>query len=89
MKMNVEVECTPEEARRFMGLPDVQKANDAYVEALTNAMQGTTNLDQLEEFGKQFAPMGDFGMKVFQQFVEAAMKQVGSMASDSSSKPGK
>ncbi len=23
MKMTIEVDCTPEEARRFMGLPDV------------------------------------------------------------------
>ncbi|WP_371917856.1 DUF6489 family protein, partial [Pseudomonas sp. FW306-02-F08-AA] len=23
MKINVEVDCTPEEARRFMGLPDL------------------------------------------------------------------
>ena len=70
-----------------MGLPDVQKANDAYVEALSNAMQGATNLEQLEELGKQFAPMGDFGMRAFQHFVEAAMKQVGTMAPDSSAKP--
>jgi hypothetical protein len=89
MKMNVEIECTPEEARRFMGLPDVQKANDAYVEALTSAMQGTSSIDQLQEFGKHLAPMGDFGMKVFQQFVESAMKQVSSMAPDSTSKSGK
>ena len=51
MKVNIEIECSPEEARQFMGLPDVQKANDAYVEALSNAMQGTTNLEQLEESG--------------------------------------
>ena len=34
MKVNVEVECTPEEARRFLGLPDVSKANEAYVLSL-------------------------------------------------------
>ena len=26
MKINVEIDCSPEEARRFMGLPDVEKA---------------------------------------------------------------
>ncbi len=26
----------PEEARRFLGLPDVSKANEAYVEAMTD-----------------------------------------------------
>ena len=28
MKMTIEVDCTPEEARRFMGLPDVSARND-------------------------------------------------------------
>ena len=40
MKVTVEVDCTPEEARRFLGLPDVSKANDVYVESVAKAMQG-------------------------------------------------
>lgn len=70
MKMNVEVECTPEEARRFLGLPDVSRANDAYVDAIAKAMQGTSSIEQLQGFAKQIAPMGEMGLKFFQQFVE-------------------
>lgn len=79
MKVNVEVECTPEEARRFLGLPDVTKANDVYVDALTNALKGTGNFDQLNELTKQIAPMGQIGLKMFQQFLEngAAMAMSG------------
>lgn len=79
MKVNVEVECSPEEARRFLGLPDVTRANDVYVDALTNAMKGTGNFDQLNELTKQIAPMGQFGLKLFQQFMEngAAMAMSG------------
>lgn len=73
MKVNVEVECTPEEARRFLGLPDVTKANDVYVDALTKAMQGAGNFDQLQELTKQIAPMGEFGLKMFQQFLESGV----------------
>ena len=29
MKINVEVDCTPEEARRAMGLPDLTPIHDA------------------------------------------------------------
>jgi hypothetical protein len=47
MKMNFEVECTPEEARRFLGLPDVTRANEAYVDAVMKAMQGAGSLDQI------------------------------------------
>jgi methylated-DNA-[protein]-cysteine S-methyltransferase len=31
MKVKVEVDCTPEEARRFMGLPDLTPVHEAYV----------------------------------------------------------
>jgi len=74
MKVNVSVDCTPEEARRFLGLPDVTKANDVYVEALTKAMQGVGSFDQLQELAMQAAPMGQFGLKFFQQLLESGMK---------------
>jgi hypothetical protein len=70
MKINVEIDCTPEEARQFMGLPDVGKANDIYIDAIGKAMKGAANVDQLQEFAKGLAPMGQVGMKLFQQFVE-------------------
>lgn len=90
MKVNVEVECSPEEARRFLGLPDVTKANEVYVDALTNAMQGAGNFDQLNELTKQIAPMGQMGLKLFQQFLESgvamAMTGAGSGGSGKSKK---
>lgn len=70
MKVQVEIDCTPEEARRFLGLPDVSKANDVYVDAIAKAMQGVSSLDQLQGYAKQIAPMGEMGLKLFQQFVE-------------------
>jgi hypothetical protein len=70
MKFQVEVDCTPEEARRFLGLPDVGKANEAYIEGLAKAMEGVGSIDQLNELAKQVAPMGQMGLKLFQQFME-------------------
>ncbi len=70
MKVQVEIDCTPEEARRFLGLPDVSKANDVYVDAIARAMQGVSNLDQLQGYAKQIAPMGEMGLKLFQQLME-------------------
>lgn len=79
MKVTMEVDCTPEEARRFLGLPDVSKANDVYVESVAKAMQGAGNLDQLQSFAKQIAPMGEIGLKMFQNFMEqSAMGSAGS-----------
>lgn len=70
MKINVEIDCTPEEARAFLGLPDVTRANEAYVDALANAMKGTGSVDQLQELARQVAPMGQMGLKIFQQFMD-------------------
>ncbi|WP_028640784.1 DUF6489 family protein [Novosphingobium acidiphilum] len=70
MKVNVEVDCTPDEARRFLGLPDVAKAQEAYVDAVVKAMKGENSLDQLNGYVRQLAPMGEIGLKLFQQFVE-------------------
>lgn len=72
MKVQIEIDCTPEEARTFMGLPDVDKANAVYVDTITKAMKGVTNPDQLQEYAKHLAPMGQIGMKLFQNFVEGA-----------------
>lgn len=75
MKVHVEIDCTPEEARRFMGLPDVNKVNDVYVDMMTSAMKGVKNPDQLRDYAQQLAPMGQIGMKMFQSFMEGAMKK--------------
>lgn len=73
MKVNVEVDCTPEEARRFLGLPDVSKVNEVYIEKMTKTVQGLGSIEQLQEFTKQIAPMGQLGVQMFQQFLEGGL----------------
>ena len=69
MKVNVEFDCTPEEARRLLGLPDVTKANEAYAEATAKLMAGAGSIDQLQDIAKQLAPMGEMGLKMFQNLM--------------------
>ena len=71
MKVHVEIECTPDEARTFLGLPDVSKANSVYVEMVSKAMKGAGSVEQIQDFAKGIAPMGQVGMKLFQQFMES------------------
>lgn len=80
MKITVEIDCTPEEARNFLGLPDVSTANKVYVDTIAKAMQGVSSLDQLQDYAKQLAPMGQVGLKMFQQLFEqgSAMSGFGS-----------
>ena len=72
MKVHIEIDCTPEEARTFMGLPDVGKANAVYVDTMAKAMKGVSDVGQLQEYAKQMAPMGQIGLKLFQNFIEGA-----------------
>jgi CHASE3 domain sensor protein len=74
MKMNIEIDCSPEEARKLLGLPDVTEANEAYVAHMAKMMKGVSDLDQLQELGKQIAPMGQMGLQMFQQLIEAGAK---------------
>ena len=85
MNINVSVDCTPEEARRFLGLPDVTKANEVYVEATTKEMQGVNRFEQIQEMAKSIATMGQFGLKLFQQMLESGVAMSG-MGSGSSKK---
>ncbi len=39
MKVNVTIDCSPEEARTFLGLPDVQPMNEAMMQEMTQRLQ--------------------------------------------------
>jgi hypothetical protein len=44
MKFTVNVECSPEEARRFIGLPDVSPMNEMLVSEMSKRMEQNINL---------------------------------------------
>ena len=87
MKVTVEVDCTPEEARRLMGLPDVDKLNETYVSELSKFLQGASSVEQLQSFTKIIAPMGEAGIKMFTSLLGGAMGS-GSSAAGSSKTHG-
>ena len=49
MKVKVDVDCTPEEARRFLGLPDLSPVHEAYVEKMRAAVQEGTGPEAFSE----------------------------------------
>jgi hypothetical protein len=73
MKVTVELDCTPEEARRLIGLPDVAKLNENYVQEMSKFLQGANSVEQLQNFTKIIAPMGEAGLKMFSSFLTGAM----------------
>jgi len=89
MKVNIEIECTPEEARAFMGLPDVSAANEAYVANIASLMNGASSPDQMQEYAKALAPMGQAGLKLFQSFMEGGLRPSGGGATEKPSDTSK
>jgi hypothetical protein len=45
MKVNIEIDCTPTEARQFFGLPDVGPMQTAVMDRLQQQM--TSNIDKM------------------------------------------
>ena len=72
MKMTIEVDCTPEEARRFMGLPDVSALNDHLVSEMSKRVDANINLLNPEEFMKNWMSFGTGAQEQFRKFMDAA-----------------
>ena len=73
MKVNVEVDCTPEEMRRLMGLPDLTPVHDAYVKMVADTLSGESiRPEALEAMMRSWAPMGEAGMAAWRGLIESA-----------------
>jgi len=70
MKISVDVDCTPEEARRFMGLPDLSPVHEAYVEKMKRIVDEGVSSDTLTSLMQSWAPMGEVGMNMWKQVFE-------------------
>jgi hypothetical protein len=57
MKVTVEIDCTPEEARRFLGLPDVVPMQQAVMEKLQQRMASAVEAITPEALLKAWMPM--------------------------------
>ena len=74
MKINVEVDCTPAEARAFLGLPDVTPLNDAMVAEMQKRMQDNISAMQPEELMTTWTSFGLQAQDHFRRLMEAAVK---------------
>jgi hypothetical protein len=57
MKVTIEVDCTPEEARRFLGLPDVVPMQHAIMEKLQQRLASALDATTPEALLKAWIPM--------------------------------
>jgi hypothetical protein len=77
MKVTVNVECSPQEARAFLGLPDVEPLNGYVVEAMRARIEQNVHQMQPEEMMKTWSSLGvtaqDQFFKLFQSAAKASM----------------
>lgn len=73
MKMTIEVDCSPEEARRFLGLPDVSGLNDHLMSEMTKRIDANISLLSPEEFLKNWMTLGAGAQEQFRKMMETGL----------------
>jgi len=77
MNITINVECTPEEARRYMGLPDVAPMQEAMLKEMQERMMDNMKSMQPSEMMKAWLPIGlngwlDMQKKLWTQMTSVA-----------------
>jgi hypothetical protein len=73
MKMTIEVDCSPEEARRFLGLPDVSALNDQLVDEMTKRVTSNLSLIAPDELVRSWMTFGAGAQEQFRKLMEAGL----------------
>src|SRR3546814_12345563 len=69
MKFNIEIDCTPEEARRLFGLPDLEPLHDIYLDRVKELMAKGITPDMVQSMVKTWVPMGESGLGLVQSLL--------------------
>jgi hypothetical protein len=72
MKITIEVDCTPAEARSFMGLPDVEPLQDEVMGEIQRRVMQALSLTDPQQLLKNWVPWSAQGMEAFQTLMRAA-----------------
>ena len=75
MKVTVNVECTPEEARAFMGLPDVQPMQEALMKQLQDQLSSNISNMKPEAMISTWLPASMQGAEQLQKMFWGQVQQ--------------
>ena len=73
MNIRIDIECTPEEARTFLGLPDVKPLQDAVIEQMRQQIPNAATGMDPETLMKTWMPMSLQGLEQMNRAVWDAM----------------
>ena len=77
MKFKVDIDCTPDEARAFCGLPDVKPLQEALMPEVEERMRATLKAMDPEAMLKTWLPAGLKGFEQLQEFFLGQMAGLG------------
>ncbi len=72
MKVTLDIECTPVEARTFLGLPDVSVLNDHLVKEMQTRMDANMAMLAPDELMKTWMAFGAGAQEQFRKLMMAA-----------------
>ena len=72
MKMTIEIDCTPVEARSFFGMPDVSGLNDHLVSEMGKRMDANIAMMGPDQLLKNWMSFGGQATEQFRQLMTAA-----------------
>jgi hypothetical protein len=75
MKITVNVDCSPEEARTFMGLPDVQPMQEALMKELEERLRENIKAMNPESMVKTWLPASIQGAEQLQKMFWSQVQQ--------------
>jgi len=81
MKAKVEVDCTPAEARAFLGLPDVSALNEHMVQEMKARLDANMAMVAPEELMRSWMAFGGQASEQFMKLMTAAAGSVRTGAS--------
>ena len=84
MKITINIDCTPAEARQYMGLPDVAPMQEAMLKELHERVMASASSLQPAEMIKALLPMGMDGWLEMQKAFWTQMTRVGTHSADNS-----
>jgi hypothetical protein len=82
MKVNIEMDMTPEEARAFMGLPDVAPMQKKMLEDMHARMKAAFDANDLDAMVRAWMPLSfgvGGGAETFQKFQKAMWEGAAAM----------
>ncbi|WP_366653943.1 DUF6489 family protein [Fodinicurvata sp. EGI_FJ10296] len=75
MNIRIDIECTPEEARTFLGLPEIKPLQDAMIEQMRQQIPASMTAMDPETLMKTWMPMSLQGLEQMNRAVWDAMNQ--------------